>query len=507
MLQNPLRTFEHKFYYSMNDRDDAEVIPDFYAQNIENWLLRNVGQLEMRDGLTARGSSPSQTNLGGAVLYKYNGTKKLLRVINGSGNSTKFQHSEDGSTWTDVSGGGSRTTGVVWVFVQANQFIYGVNGTDTPIKYDGDTISTVSAIPNGKAIEWWKNRLWVFAVTAVPDRLYFSGASDPETYGGSDFINVNLGDQSTGVGLKGTPGSSGRLYVGKARSWWYITGSSGSDFALNNLTYEFGLASHEATTQVGNEVWAVDLEGNIRKLYRTDFDVPFGNLASAEIQSTIAGLNKAAIAKATATYFNNFALFFVANGVDDYNSLVLVWDTLCNDGKGGWMKFTNWRIARAIVFNETTPKLFLHDSRTGNGQTYQWTGTSDNGQSITAKYETKIYNHGFPERVKVWRFGDQFANAIGNVTSRFYTSIDRYYYSLVDSPSLLGTGNKLLGVDWTLGTDKLGSGGIVKERVNFSSGGSNYEGYSLQVKLEAESSTTKIKLRAWTAYYRIRGLR
>jgi hypothetical protein len=44
--------------------------------------------------------------------------------------------------------------------------LYGVNGVDTPIKYDTSTISTVAAIPVGSSIEWWKNRLWVFGVVS-----------------------------------------------------------------------------------------------------------------------------------------------------------------------------------------------------------------------------------------------------------------------------------------------------------------------------------------------------
>lgn len=152
MLSSPLRTFDHPVYYSMIDRDDPQIIPDFFAANIENWIIRNRGELEMRDGLTARGTSPNATNLGSAALYKANGTKKFLRVIDGAGNAAKFQHSDDGATWTDVSGGGSRTTGQTWVFVQANDNVYGVNKTDTSIKYDGSTISTVAAIPKGGAI-------------------------------------------------------------------------------------------------------------------------------------------------------------------------------------------------------------------------------------------------------------------------------------------------------------------------------------------------------------------
>lgn len=508
MLQSPLTTFPHKKFYSMIDKDDGQSIPNYYATNIENFIIRNKAEPEMRDGLTVRGSIPNANNLGACVLKKSNGLKKFIRVISGAANTSKFQDSDDSITWTDVAGGGSLNTDNTWSLVQANDYIYGVNGTDTPIKYDGYTITTIGAIPQGTGLEWWKNFLWVIGNPTYKDRLYFSNVATPETFTGSDYINVNLGDTSNGVAVKGSAGSTGRLYIGKQQSVWYLTGSGSASFVLSILTYEHGVASQESMVEVGNSVWCMDNEGNIRDLYRTLYDTPFSGLASKDIQYTISSLNKAQLSKTTATTFNNFTMFFVPYGVNSYNSLVLVWDSLCNDNKGGWIKFTNWNIARAIIFPVgNVQTLFLFDSRTNNGQCYQWTGTSDNGMAIVAKYETKIYDFGYSSQEKRFKYSYQFAPVQGNFTSRFYASIDRYYYTLLASPSLLGTGNKLLGSTWTMGVDKLGSGGVVKVKIPYSSSGGQTRGSTLQVKLECESSSVKLKIREFTIHYLIRGLR
>jgi hypothetical protein len=504
-LQSRLSDFEHKYFLSVNNRDDAQSIGNYYAANVDNWIIRNRGQIEMRDGLTAKGTSPSATNIGAAQLIKQ-GTKYLLRVIDGAANSAKFQHSTNGSTWTDVTGGGSKTTGQVWKFVQANEIIYGVNGTDTPIKYDGSTVSTVSAIPVGEAIGWFRNHLFVGGVAAVPDRLYYSNINDPETFGGSAYINVNLGDGSPIVGLKGIGGTTGRLLVGKERSVWYLTGFTSTDFAISPLTFQHGIASQESMIEVGNDVWGIDLEGNINSLYRSQYDVPFTKSESDDIQEWIAGLNKASINKTTAIYFNSYAMFFVPNGVDSYNSLVLVYDTLANEGKGGWSKFTGWDIARAVVFNQTEPQLYLFDSREGNGQAYQWAGTSDNGLAIRADYETKIYDHGYSERLKNWKFSIQYAPTLGSVNLQFFTSIDRYYYQLVKTVSLAGSSDVLWDVaEWDV--DNWSAEGFVRNKIILTEGGAINKGYSIQVRLRAESSTTKIKLRRFTLHYRVLGLR
>ena len=507
MLTNQLRTFDHKYFFSMNNRDDGQVIPDFYATNIENWLIRNAGELEMRDGITARGASPSKTNLGSGMLRTPT-VNKLVRVIDGAGNSAKFQSSDDGVTWSDISGGGSKTTGTRWVMCQANNILYAVNGVDTAVKYDGSTMTTVAGMPLGIAIAWWKNVFWVFGNPTYKDRLYYSNANDPETYGGAAYLNINLGDSSAGTGLFGTAGLTGRLYCGKERSVWYITGTSSSDWAIQPLTYEHGVASHESMVAVKNDVWAIDLEGNVRGLYRPSEDSVFSNLQSTDIQTSIAYLNKSSIRSSSAVYFNNYAMFFVPNGVDSHNSLVLVFDTLANRGKGGWIKFTGWRIASATVFQESNrQKLFLHDSRTDNGQTYEWTGTSDAGTAITAKYESKIYDFGMPYQEKRFFYSYQNAEALGNYTLKFYSSIDRFYYTLLKNVSLLGTGNKLLGVDWTLGVDKLGSGGRVKEQILFTDNGGNNYGTTAQIKLEGESSSVKLKARSFSVHLMPYGLR
>ena len=59
----------------------------------------------------------------------------------------------------------------------------------------------------------------------------------------------------------------------------------------------------------------------------------------------------------------------------------------------------------------------------------------------------------------------------------------------------------------TWGTSKWGSGGHVRQKIKFTDGGGTNHGYSLQMKLEATSSTTQVKLRKLTIYYRVLGLR
>lgn len=505
MLDTPLSTFDHKYFFSMIDTDDPESLPNYFAQNIENWIIRNRGQLEMRDGLAARGTVPGKTVIGRGV-FKTPSYLHLIRVLDGAANAAKFQYSLDGVTWVDITGGGSKTTGKDWHMVQANNNLYAVNGYDTPVKYDGSTMTTVPAMPNGTCIEWWKNHLFIGGVVSIPDRLYVSNPAAPETFGGSDYLNINLGDSTKLVGIKGSGGTVSRLFLGKERSVWYITGATISDFALQLLTYEHGVASHEAMIPVKNDIWVVDTDGCVRSLYRSQSDDPFSDLMSKQIMQTVAGLNRIVMNKASAVYYNNYALFFVPNGVDSYNSLVMVFDTLANEGKGGWIKFTGWNVQGAVIYPLSTPRLFLFDSRTNNGQAYEWTGTSDNGQAIIANYETKLYDHGFPERLKVWKFTHQMAPVIGDVNLNFYSSIDRYYYTLLKAVNLQGTGNKLLGVTWTLGVDKLGSGGFVKEKIPMTDGGGTNTGYTCQVKLQAISSTVKVKVKSFVMHYRVKGL-
>lgn len=44
--------------------------------------------------------------------------------------------------------------------------------------------------------------MWVVGNSTYKDRLYFSNAADPETWGGSDYVNVNLGDNSNAIAVR-----------------------------------------------------------------------------------------------------------------------------------------------------------------------------------------------------------------------------------------------------------------------------------------------------------------
>jgi hypothetical protein len=100
----------------------------------------------------------------------------------------------------------------------------------------------------------------------------------------------------------------------------------------------------------------------------------------------------------------------------------------------------------------------------------------------------------------------QYGPVLGTVPVSVYTSIDRFYYALNKTFNLTGTGDSSWGTaEW--GVDLWGSGGQVQQKINMAEGGGQNKGYTIQYKLQAQSSTTQVKLRKFTTQWKYFGLR
>jgi hypothetical protein len=102
-------------------------------------------------------------------------------------------------------------------------------------------------------------------------------------------------------------------------------------------------------------------------------------------------------------------------------------------------------------------------------------------QQITAKYETKIYDHGYPDREKKWKFAYQYYPTTAGSFLRFYVSIDRYYYTLLKNFSSAGSSDTLWDVA-TWDVDLWAADGMLQQKINYTDGGGDNTGFTQQVK-------------------------
>lgn len=261
------------------------------------------------------------------------------------------------------------------------------------------------------------------------NRIYWSAFGDPTTWDTTnDFINLPGGGRIISLVDAGE-----MLVIFKERSYMFLTGWGDTDWQvtataskLDNIDESVGMVSPKGATRVGEEIWFMDDEGQIRKVYKTGLDVWRRDIISTKLQGTISGINKSQLAKVTAWTYNDKVYFSVPNGSDAYNSLVLVYDIIASKRtkEEAWTTYTGWYIDFAITYpTSATPDLFLADAT--NLKVYKHDGDDDDGVAIDARWDGKDDDFDNPETYKRYRFGHITGEAgASDVDVAVYASVE-----------------------------------------------------------------------------------
>lgn len=480
---------EQTIYGGMNDTFDDELVSKYEAMLASNCIIRKIGAVSGRPGATLVGSDTgSQKVLGWGV--KRNGTKFMTRVVNGA--SVAQLELLSGGAFSSVGGATMlKDADVYGIESSVNLCVYYLNADATTAvgKYTGSAWSTVAAIPRGKFGAEWKNFFFIAGVTAAPRRLYISNLGDPETYGASDYIDFPEDITSVTAYFN-------RLVVGMKHSVAYVDGSGLSEFIVSGKTvyvptaFDFGIASQESVQAVGNELWGQDQEGRIRKIFRSDNDVIFGEVMSTKIENLIKSLNLNQLAKTTAAYVDGYYIFYSPEGSDTENSVGAYFDTkaILPENVSGWVKHTGWTPSHFAVYEASnTPELYWGEN-SADSKSYKWAGVSDNGVAIVMQWRGARNNNGYPNRRKLYRWGRQQSEPIGNYNGLIKADIDSRGQNTIKTINFAGTGD-LLGTTFVLGTSVLGSEGRLDDLFLFRDGGDQLHGKHMQMELYASYDT------------------
>jgi hypothetical protein len=118
---------------------DPSKLPDGALARADNLWLSEQGTPTLRPGTAYYGTAPSANALDGAGMYVTSAlAPHLLEVAGG----VVYRSIDDGATWTACTGA-TLTAGKKVSMVQANGFMYIVNGTDNMARYDGSTVLQV----------------------------------------------------------------------------------------------------------------------------------------------------------------------------------------------------------------------------------------------------------------------------------------------------------------------------------------------------------------------------
>jgi hypothetical protein len=524
-----LNTYQHQdFSGGLNDTDDPSEIDRNQGAILRNWLVRERGKLVRRDGLDQVGNTLSGTIYGLHAYLQADGDKDILVM---DGTTLKYLNS---STFTSLDTGFSGSNNYTFANVNMTNRVYFGN-QDNQVHYWDRASTTANScltdlgadIPHGNVSLWFKNHMWQLNNATVsgvtyPERLYFSDLGDPGAYtiatnyipfpnGGRLITAAPLGESSLVLFQE----RAVRFLTGYGASEWVVTASANN---LNNIDESVGCLAPRGVVGVGNEVWFIDDEANIRRVNQTDFNTLRTDIISTNIQGTLSGVNKTQLAKAVAWVHNDFVFFAIPNGSDVYNSIILVFDIIAakrNAASGGklesWTTFTGWYPGFFMSYpTSTTPDLMFADPT--NKKVYKWTGTDDDETAVDSRWDGKMDDYKYPERYKRLRFG--YIRGVGtssDINVGIYAGTDGNEMVSLGSLSLQTTGSRL----GPTGTDTLGPmgnfllGGSSDGELKFyydRTGGSS-TAKTIQHSIRHSSASQQPEVNGFTSHYKLRGLR
>lgn len=410
--------FDEKFFVGMNDRLPAHELPNGVFQLLDNVLVAD-NKLVKRPGNTGSTAiAGSLAMLGGTAFEKANGTKLQIICLNGASNAQLYE-SSNGTTFSAI-GSANLTKDAQMNFVIASDRLFGFNGTDV-VDYDGTTVTVNRAtVPLGKFGFWFHNYLFVAGVSGNPSRLYWSDLGTPTTFTGSNFIDINAndGDSITGIGTL-----NDELLIFKNNSVWSISGWSGSTFSATTIAgqnttsrvYGFGTPSHRSIVPAGKNLYYLSFVGgipHIRMLERTAFgNILDAGVVSYEIETTMDGLNKSQLSKATGIFDGKYCYWAAPNGASTTNDLVVqLWhDKLYQTSQGpmrSWVKHTSGYTPDTFFLSTISgrAKLYWSDaSTTGKVFLVDSSLYTDNGTAVVAEIRSRDYM-GDPTKKTKWRY-------------------------------------------------------------------------------------------------------
>ena len=514
-------SYYHKDYSGgLNTSSSKKEIQRNEASYIRNWDITYRGRLYRRKGLTQKGDT--LTNEIDAIhSYLRGSAGKDVVLIEGG--TLRYLNS---TTWDSLDTGFTSGT-KTWVETcPINRKIYISNQTDT--QHSWDRVSTTNnscltdlgaTVPHGNVVRWHKNHMFTVnnvtvSATTYANRLYWSAFGDPDTYDTTnDFLEV------PGQGRAITLGGMGdTLAIFKENSIQFLNGWGDSDWRLTasasnvaNFDEAVGCVAPRGVTRVGNELWFMDNEGIIRRLYQTDFDAFRRDIVSSKIDDTLAGLNKNQIEKTVAMTFDDKVYFFVPDGPNTDNNIVLVYDLIASKrtGEEAWTVYDGWEVSVATVHpTGATIDLYLGDI---NGKVYIHSGNDDDGVAISSRWDGKQDDYDQPDKYKRYSFGYTTADNQGDIDVGVYASVDGSPFANISTFNLQGSGSKLGPTGSFLlgptGGCKLSGGEVIENKHYFDAGGNNPQGRTLQMSYRHSATGERPYIDTFTNHFKTRTLR
>lgn len=356
--------------------------------------------------------------------------------------------------------------------------------------WDGRATTSPSEVENAPTCRFateHQTRLWVAGDPAHPLRVYYCGDRETDVWFAPDDNNVSdRFDTQLKAGYLEMPSRKGdevtavfgdyygALIVFTRQAVYQVSGSGPQSYAIRTVTQDVGCETHEAVTQVGNDVWFLSREG-CHALSATD---KYGDLQSGFVSGPIQDLwggdassekpvNRTYIAQSRMRYNSTLGLVYMAVPLmtDTTAAKTYVFNVTTQEWYGPWQ--IDSQALDIVEIISPVVEVMMHGGSAGRLLYTDPLYKSDNGTAITSVIESAMLNGRTldPALVglqKTWKRLRIYVLPRGEWDLKVFWRVDNGFYD--DANATDPNQNKsqnvfsayTLGTDWKIEADPAG---------------------------------------------------
>ncbi len=245
-----------------------------------------------------------------------------------------------------------------------------------------------------KYLELYNNQMFFSGFNATPSTVWFSDIGEPESIQPEFNFQVRTNDGDLVRGMKAYLSS---LLIFKTNSFHRLSGQDPQNFALSEMSAQYGCVSNRAICVAKNTCYFLDRKGVIA------FNGANVDIISNKIDPIFARMNyPAALDQAIMTYdkVRNEILVEIPIDGSATNNFTVVYDIIV----GAWTTYQGINASSATIARGTLNNFsYIYGNYSGALLNVGASYLSDNGTAYTALIQTRFFNEIDPATTKQWR--------------------------------------------------------------------------------------------------------
>lgn len=418
--------YEVPFFGGLDTTSDPTGMSEEMSPDCLNVIYDTIHSVGSRTGYIKLLTTSLTNFIGGMYpYYKSDGTRQLIYQ---SGQNWYKYNNAGGSTL--ISGiPANFTNNQQWSLDAYGDSLYGGNGTDSLIVYNGTTYSVANSGITPQFVKVHKNR--IYCANKNSSTLYFSDAGNPTSFPVNNFIQINTND---GQNITGITDILDNLVIFKDESVWILTGEP---LGAGNTTTIGNLQLRQANSPVGCSAFRT-----IQKVDQTIFFMHYTGiyalqnysvqLLSPQLNTTFkSGMNQGFINLCWGLYSSQEKKYFIGypSSANTTPNMVIMYDLLVkqyalwDDIPGGCavnFKFTG--VQNTICLGDPV-KGNIYELLQGYADIYGDNGTATGGSSTALTDTTKSWTSGALVDARVRITGGSGSGSTAVITANTGTQI------------------------------------------------------------------------------------